>query len=370
MALETIQESILEELQPQVETVAAEMMKKVAVLVGKKVQSGPVKLQHGSYDDFYRKNRAHMVMTKIAWDTQEGGLYFMSTKELAIVLAAYLLGKPENIVKDKVQNADFDEELVEVFNEVSNQICGIYNQVIAEMVDGGIHLTLKETMVLPANGSKNSKVDADYFYLFASIPVTVEGGFTFPLHLVISKNFTKKLFEIDLGEWKKEGATASSDATTTKGAPVPAGGGASISLGDFESVVASQVMISNFPSIHMKESIGEALDLMNAKGVDCLPVIEDDRVVRIVTKNNAEIIRSVFFDAPGQEERISRLMSLPLNGINEDQELISTLPDTPLQEVLDLMVQNKISYIPVLTEEQALEGVITAHSVLAMLASK
>jgi predicted transcriptional regulator len=69
-------------------------------------------------------------------------------------------------------------------------------------------------------------------------------------------------------------------------------------------------MMTNYPTIDIHKTLKEAYHLMMENKVDALPLIENNKVARVITRNNLEIIRSVFFDAPGQEERNKKILNL------------------------------------------------------------
>lgn len=139
---------------------------------------------------------------------------------------------------------------------------------------------------------------------------------------------------------------------------------------EFEKIPVAEVMDRDCPKIEIEKTVGDLWDLMEEKQLDVLPIVEDEkRVVRMVTRNNIEIMKSVFFDAPGMEERRSRLMCLPLNVVNQGQELKSIKASETLDKALDLMIKNKIHSLPVVDDAGLLQGLLTSHGIFAKLLS-
>lgn len=353
MALQPIDLSQFENLQPQFEGIFAECFKKMSVLVNKKVSLKGLELFLGNHPDFFKKFKKRYLMTKIQWDDQNGGIYFFVTLEMAIAFSAFLMGKPEKTVFDKVEAMDFDDELSEVYQEISNQICGIFNQVLAAQVDNEIHLTLLKTEDMPANGSKNVKlVDQNFTYLCAAATVDLEQIGSHPIYCLISRDFSKKFFDSDLGTDVLSASSVVADSLQS-GQPDSS---ANFSISD--------VMITDYPSVDIHETIGDAHTIMEKHDLDTIPITNKGVVVKMISKNNIEIIRSIFFDAPGQEARIARLMGLSLSEVNPDQVLVSVTSDEALSDICRKLLNHKITSLPVLDKSGYLLGLIRYQEIL------
>ena len=151
--------------------------------------------------------------------------------------------------------------------------------------------------------------------------------------------------------------------------PAEAPKGASLKA-ELEKILAADAMIVDHPKIDAEKTVGDVWDLMEEKQLDCLPIIEDEtRVVRVITRNNLEIMKSVFFDAQGLEERQARIMCLPLNVVNQGQELKTIKTSENLAIALDLMCKNKIHSLPVIDDAGLFKGMLTSHGIFAKLVS-
>ncbi len=135
---------------------------------------------------------------------------------------------------------------------------------------------------------------------------------------------------------------------------------------NFDQIPAEEIMTKDFPVIGIEKSVGDAYDLLVESKVDCLPIIQDGKTVRMLTRNNLEIMRSIFFDAPGLEDRQARVMCLALSNLNQTQKLISALPKDTLKSVAELMTQNNIHSIPILNENSEFQGMITSLQILTL----
>ncbi|MBF0104112.1 MAG: CBS domain-containing protein [Deltaproteobacteria bacterium] len=141
----------------------------------------------------------------------------------------------------------------------------------------------------------------------------------------------------------------------------------SLTKEDIDSMTARQVMEKRYPTIDASKQISDAYELMTELGLEYLPVVQDQRVVRVLTKNSIETIRSAHFDAPGQDQRVARLMCLPLSIVNNNQELITAKADDPVRKVMRVMSENKINSVPVVKDNGEIEGMITTHKILKLI---
>lgn len=360
MALQPVDLAKYEDLLPQFEGVLAEVYKKLSVLVGKKISTKSLELYLGDYADFFKKYKKRYLLTKVGYDGEKGAIFFLVPMELAIALSAMLMGKPEKTILDKIEAMDFDDELSEVYQEISNQLCGILNQVLAAQVDADIHLTLVRTEDMPANGSKNTKIIDPFLYLCGVSVLNLDQIGEQSMYCLISRDFTRKFFDADMGS---DVAASSSIGSIADAVVVDSLAAKS----QQEPKTAADVMTAEYPTIDLYKTVGDAYEVMNAHDVDTLPITDDGTVVRMISKNNIEIIRSIFFDAPGQEVRIARLMGLSLSEINPDQNLIFVKPKDSVSSLCEKLIENKISSLPVLDEEKNLLGVVTSLNLLKLL---
>jgi CBS domain-containing protein len=112
--------------------------------------------------------------------------------------------------------------------------------------------------------------------------------------------------------------------------------------------------------------VSDAYELMTSKAIRRLPVVENDKLVGIVTLGDL------------REARPSSSMSVSIYELNY---LISKLtvgevmshgpytvtPDTPVQEAIRLMLDRKVSGLPVVDDRMRVVGIITESDVFKML---
>lgn len=112
--------------------------------------------------------------------------------------------------------------------------------------------------------------------------------------------------------------------------------------------------------------VSEAYELMTGKSIRRLPVVDDERLVGIVTLGDL------------REARPSSSMSVSIYELNY---LISKLTvgevmthnpytvtaDTPIQDAIRVMLERKVSGLPVVDEEMRVVGVITESDIFGMI---
>ena len=100
-------------------------------------------------------------------------------------------------------------------------------------------------------------------------------------------------------------------------------------------------------------TVYEAIDLMAQKGVGALLVMEDERLVGIVSER--DYARKVILKGRGSREVLVReIMSHPVLCIH---------PDSTIEQTMALMTENHVRHLPVVVGEKVL-GVISIGDVV------
>ena len=118
--------------------------------------------------------------------------------------------------------------------------------------------------------------------------------------------------------------------------------------------MAKDIMSS--PVIHVSENdtVKEAADLMTKYNINVLMVMDEKRQLKgYITRQVGE--KAVFFQL--EEIKVKEYMNI---------EFSTTSPDTPLNEVQDLIITNKLRVLPVVEKERVI-GVITRTDILHIL---
>jgi len=109
------------------------------------------------------------------------------------------------------------------------------------------------------------------------------------------------------------------------------------------------------------ETIGEADDLMSQNKIRQLPVVKGKELVGIVTDRDLRsFLSGSLLASPEQREmalktRVREIMT---------SEPITVGPDDTLEEVVELLIEEKVGGIPVVDETEGLVGIVTYVDVL------
>ncbi len=116
------------------------------------------------------------------------------------------------------------------------------------------------------------------------------------------------------------------------------------------AVRAKDAMSSPVKVIYAKETIEEANRIMERTGHSGLPVVENNKLVGIVTKKAVDkAINHGLGDRP-----VKSIMST---------KLVTASPDTPLSKIRQLMIENDIGRVPII-DNGVLVGIVTRTDIL------
>lgn len=117
-----------------------------------------------------------------------------------------------------------------------------------------------------------------------------------------------------------------------------------------------EIMSERLETINSLNSAQEAAIMMSDKNVSSLIVLDDNRrAVGIITER--DLARRVCTkDIPSSSVTVENVISSPIKTVS---------PETPIDEVADLMVRNKLRHLVVVDENQEPVGIISATNIVA-----
>jgi CBS domain-containing protein len=129
----------------------------------------------------------------------------------------------------------------------------------------------------------------------------------------------------------------------------------------------SEIMSSPAIVVGPEMSVSAASALMRAKGIRHLPVVENGRLVGIVSRG--DLREATFSEAVNADTYELHFMLNRLNvGRLMTRRVYTTTPDAPLVHAVELMTEHKIAGLPVVDEAGTVTGIITESDMLKMLA--
>jgi acetoin utilization protein AcuB len=120
------------------------------------------------------------------------------------------------------------------------------------------------------------------------------------------------------------------------------------------SLAVREVMATHPITVRPHETARHAYQLMRDNRFRHLPVVEDGRLVGILSDRD---LRPVLLSPGLARARVRELMS---------EDLTTVGPDTPIEEAASLLVVKKIGCLPVMAQGQ-LVGIVTETDLLAVL---
>jgi CBS domain-containing protein len=148
---------------------------------------------------------------------------------------------------------------------------------------------------------------------------------------------------------------------------------------DIRDLRVAEISHSEWPTLGPDETVEGAIKLFAESGISGAPVVEEGRLVGIVTEGDL-IFRDADIRAPGFLDILGGLIplgswdeyrkeALKSAGVTVDEvmtrELITISPDTSLAEASTIMADRGVKILPV-AEGDALRGVITRMDILTL----
>jgi len=115
----------------------------------------------------------------------------------------------------------------------------------------------------------------------------------------------------------------------------------------------SDVMSGRPRAVTPQTPLTEVAELMEAEDVGSIPVVEDDRLVGIVTDRDI-VVRAI---AKGKDPK-----GMPASAISS-RELVTVHPDDDLSDALELMARHQVRRVAVTAENERLVGVVSQADV-------
>ena len=115
------------------------------------------------------------------------------------------------------------------------------------------------------------------------------------------------------------------------------------------------------------ETVAQADELMVANKIRQLPIVEKNELVGIITDRDIRsFLGSSLLDSAEMREKA---LNTPVREIMTT-EPITISPDDDLEEVVELLIDEKMGGIPVVDEEEGLVGIVTYVDVLRYFLSR
>jgi acetoin utilization protein AcuB len=135
----------------------------------------------------------------------------------------------------------------------------------------------------------------------------------------------------------------------------------SAGLRKYNSMKVVDVMTRDPMTLTPTETVGQADELMTQNRFRQIPIVTKKELVGIVTDRDVRSFLSGSLLANSQDR--DRALNTPVQEIMTTDPITAS-PDDDLQEILEVLIEEKIGGIPVVDETEGLVGIVTYVDVL------
>ena len=131
--------------------------------------------------------------------------------------------------------------------------------------------------------------------------------------------------------------------------------------------VAREIMMGSPVTLKPQDSLSLASDVISLGRIRHIPVVDDGRLVGIVTER--DLIGAAASQILGlkQKNKSALLKSVLIKEVMK-KRVLTAAPDTPIKEIAHLMAEKKIGCVPILSAG-ALVGLVTTTDLLRYVES-
>ena len=131
-------------------------------------------------------------------------------------------------------------------------------------------------------------------------------------------------------------------------------------------MTAEEIMTEAVTTIEASQSLGDAVTIMEEQGIRHLPVLDDGQLIGMLSDRDLRGLGvSMVNDLESLDRLRSRLGAKVATVMSGD--VLTVSPVTEVSEIIDLLVDEKVSAVPVIGGENELVGIVSYIDVLRAL---
>ncbi|MBF0445293.1 MAG: CBS domain-containing protein [Magnetococcales bacterium] len=365
-----------------------------------------VELLRGEKDlgTLLEKDRCVAFANEDGLDT--GNVHLIIDVATSIALTGLMMMMGEDVIQNQVETREYNEEIQEGFNEVANQIVGVFNGLVEENMKDGGHLFLESAERFEPGGEISTlEPERTYLTIVADMQVA-----SFPVEecrILLSKGFGDPLLNVNIpgtpaeeaemaernkGQVEEESSEeVADDFSEALGAEGDEAGDelaaddTGLNLGDDTAKYDTsdglpvpdepgglKVVMTEKPfSLREDEHVMTAINAMRHDGNRYIGVTDKDKkLIRVVSKSDLRQIMGPFFGTKAMGARDKAVCTLGIGKLNEDQQLIRIPQTGSINQAADLLLEFNLRSLPVINGQGILQGFITMHSVMSYFRKK
>lgn len=125
----------------------------------------------------------------------------------------------------------------------------------------------------------------------------------------------------------------------------------------------SSIMTRGVVTVDMDDSLQTIREILNNFEFHHVPVVDDQKLIGIISDRDLLSELSPFLDTPSQEQRDFAILKKRAHQIMS-RILITVNAETSIEKACNLLLENDISCLPVISPQDNVEGIITWKDIL------
>ena len=130
-------------------------------------------------------------------------------------------------------------------------------------------------------------------------------------------------------------------------------------------MIVREIMVESVLTVEPEQTLRDALELLQSKHIRQLPVVENGRLVGIITDRDIKRASPSILSHIDQEEYDRVLDSTKVRQLMT-REPLTVAPDTPLKTALKVFITKKVGSLPVVANGKVV-GIVTQIDLLRVL---
>lgn len=132
-------------------------------------------------------------------------------------------------------------------------------------------------------------------------------------------------------------------------------------------MIVQQVMSSELRTIKKESSVRLAMKLLVLEDIRHLPVVEDGRLVGIVSERDLRPLLAGVLEKIERPDDVERRLSQPISKVMTT-DVLAVHPETRLVDAVEMMVENRVGALPVIEGNTSkLVGILSYVDVLRVV---
>jgi acetoin utilization protein AcuB len=127
-----------------------------------------------------------------------------------------------------------------------------------------------------------------------------------------------------------------------------------------------EIMTTHLTTLNHDAKLLDAALLMRSSGFRHLPVVKDGRLVGVVSDRDVHRASPSIFSNLSPDEYNRLFETTPVEKVMTHGPVTAS-PDTPIREIVELMVEQKFGSVVVVDGERRLLGIVTTTDLLRVL---